>query len=304
MSLFPKVRSTGLSILRGIYCSTPCPGIADPIFIIGCGRSGTTILGTVLSRHRSITYLNEPRNLWFSAYPETDIWTANAESRGGKLYLSSADADSRKSRRIRRMFRFETLVTRRRVLIEKLPINSFRLEFIHALFPDARFIHIYRNGLEVAQSIEKANKDGDWFGSGDYKWRKLVDYATTGGNARNVVALCTTDFEKGLLEWRLSTEAAVSFLGNLAEGTCCELSYDEFVSHPMRAVSRILQFIGVRADASIGAFVNGTVSRRSVSMGRSAISERMLAIGGPLLPLSMDGASSLAKRGRQTLVHM
>ncbi|WP_417860784.1 hypothetical protein [Winogradskyella sediminis] len=35
----------------------------EPVFLIGCGRSGTTILGTTLGKHQSITYLNERRDL-------------------------------------------------------------------------------------------------------------------------------------------------------------------------------------------------------------------------------------------------
>ena len=34
-----------------------------PVFIIGCGRSGTTILGETLSKHSKIKYLNERRDL-------------------------------------------------------------------------------------------------------------------------------------------------------------------------------------------------------------------------------------------------
>ena len=36
----------------------------SPVFIIGCGRSGTTILGDTLSKHPKIEYLNERRDLW------------------------------------------------------------------------------------------------------------------------------------------------------------------------------------------------------------------------------------------------
>ena len=45
----------------------------QPVFLIGCGRSGTTILGTTIGKHESITYLNERRDLWHQAYPEFDI---------------------------------------------------------------------------------------------------------------------------------------------------------------------------------------------------------------------------------------
>ena len=147
----------------------PFQGITRPIFIIGCGRSGTTIFGTALSKHKKITYLNEPRHLWFSAYPETDIWTPKAHSRNGRLVLTFADVEGRKSRKLSQLFRFETIKTGRPILIEKLPINNFRLSFIHKIFPDARFIHIYRNGIEVARSIEKRSVRGNWFGANSYK---------------------------------------------------------------------------------------------------------------------------------------
>ena len=37
-----------------------------PVFIIGCGRSGTTILGKTLSNHPKIKYLNERRDLYIN----------------------------------------------------------------------------------------------------------------------------------------------------------------------------------------------------------------------------------------------
>jgi LPS sulfotransferase NodH len=296
MSLSSKIQKSSLSILRRIYSAGPFPGVAHPVFILGCGRSGTTILGKVLSKHGKIAYLNEPRDLWSSAYPETDIWTSKACTSGGRIHLSAADAVDAKSRRIRRMFRFETLVSGRPLLIEKLPINNFRLGLIRAIFPDARYIHIYRNGLEVASSIATANKTGDWFGSGGYKWHKLVEYARAEGNAGDAAALCATDLEKGLLEWRLSTEAAISFLAELPNTAFFELSYEEFVTHPANAVARIFRFVGVHADAEIEAFVTETVSRRSDKVDERMVSEKLKAIGGRLLPLSMKTNEGLTKR--------
>ena len=42
-----------------------------------------------------------------------------------------------------------------KILLEKLPINSFRLRFLKESFPEARYIYLTRNGLEVSKSIEK-----------------------------------------------------------------------------------------------------------------------------------------------------
>jgi hypothetical protein len=270
--------------------------VSRPIFIIGCGRSGTTILGTALSKHADITYLNEPRKLWFSCYPETDIWTDRAFSRRGKLAFTDADVEHRKSRKLRRLFRLETVISRRPVLIEKLPINNFRLNFIHQIFPDARFIHIYRNGLEVARSIENLCERGRWFGARSYKWDRLVDYASSGAETGNLPALCTTYFDKGLLEWRLSTESAVAFLSRLPDSDFIEINYDELVDEPVGTVSRIVGFVGVRNDPDVTAFVSDNVARRSRKLDVGTVCEKTRMIGGALLPLSMDGARGLTRR--------
>ncbi len=47
------------------------PVVRQPIFITGLGRSGTTILGILLSVHREVGYLNEPKALWHVIDPRT-----------------------------------------------------------------------------------------------------------------------------------------------------------------------------------------------------------------------------------------
>jgi hypothetical protein len=220
MNLSAKLKDGVVDISRSVYSSLPLPGVDRPVFIVGCGRSGTTILGTALSKHRHIAYLNEPDHLWTRAYPEADVWTARARARGGRLALTAADVERRKSRKLGRLFRFEAIRAGRPVLVEKLPVNNFRLDFIHRIFPDARFVHIYRNGLEVARSIEKVCQQGlaAWFGADSYKWDELAGYAAGREDTKGLPALCATDFERGLLEWRLSTGAAGEFLRRLPDG--------------------------------------------------------------------------------------
>src|SRR5436190_22514624 len=46
--------------------------VTKPIFILGIGRSGTTILGSLMSIHKDVGFLNEPKALWYSILPETD----------------------------------------------------------------------------------------------------------------------------------------------------------------------------------------------------------------------------------------
>jgi len=283
-------------IARNIYSHLPLPGISSPIFIIGCGRSGTTILGNTLSKHRAITYLNEPRHLWVSTFPETDIWTSNAHSRGGKLLLTEADFDLRKGKKLSRLFRLETIVKKRPVFIEKLPINNFRLSFILKIFPNARFVHIYRNGLEVARSISKASEAGEWFGVNNYKWDLLVNYSRNSADTRHLSEICITEYDKGLLEWRLSTEAAVDFLRHLPKDKFSEVNYDEFIDDPVGTTSTLLKFVGVDGDPNVEAFVSGIVTRKSSKLNLDIISEKDQMIGGSLLQLSADGKKGLTRR--------
>src|SRR5207244_5106722 len=118
--------------------------IESPVFILGCGRSGTTILGNLLAQHPSVTYLHEHRPLWTSAYPETDIWSEHAITRRGKLAFTESDVNPRKKRALRKIFELELQKLRRPILVEKLPINNLRLLFIFKNISDYIFINVLR----------------------------------------------------------------------------------------------------------------------------------------------------------------
>ena len=78
-------------------------------------------------------------------------------------YLGNGDDDVRTEeyvtqeiyRFIRREFERFKQKTGAKVVIEKSPENSFRIPFIRAIFPDAKWIHIIRDGRAVTSSIHK-----------------------------------------------------------------------------------------------------------------------------------------------------
>ena len=125
----------------------------NPVFIIGCGRSGTTILGNTLSNHPKIKYLNERRDLWHKSYPEFDIWNKNTQN--PKLYTDEKDVVSKNNNLLHHLFFREQVLGKSTILLEKLPINNFRLNFLKNSFPNAKYIYLTRNGLEVSKSIGK-----------------------------------------------------------------------------------------------------------------------------------------------------
>jgi hypothetical protein len=253
--------------------------IRCPIFILGCGRSGTTILGTVLARHPAVTYLNERRDLWAIAYPMTDIWSRRAESRGGKLVMTAHDEVPGQSTRLKRLFMWQTIRSRRPVLVEKLPINNFRLSFLRTVFPDARYIHILRNGAEVARSIER---EAIWYTKFGYRWKLLSQYAQSRQETLALPDFCADDFEKGLLEWRLSLDALYSSMNGLTADRFLEITYADLVELPRRTTTRIVDFLELPEDAGVIEFASSHVSRRSPKI-TGKITEKEFHIAGPYL---------------------
>jgi hypothetical protein len=130
----------------------------------------------------------------------------HSSNRQGTLSLGPSDADPRKNWRLSRYFLFQTKKTGRPILVEKLPINNFRIGLIAEAFPNCRFVHIHRNGLEVARSIAEQDRQHGWFRDNQYRWQLLVDYASKDPTTSRLPKLVDTPYEKGLLEWRLSTE--------------------------------------------------------------------------------------------------
>ena len=72
------------------------------------------------------------------AYPETDVWSDRAVERGGRLDLTGAIRTRERDRRLTVNFYCETSASGRPRLVEKLPINSFRLPFIDAVQDPSR----------------------------------------------------------------------------------------------------------------------------------------------------------------------
>ena len=114
------------------------------VFIVGSPRSGTTILGELLDKHQHISQWYEPYFVWDHFFR-----TAPDDER------TEADATPEIRNWIYRNF---TRYKRRRncaVLVDKSPRNSLKIPFIITIFPQAKFIHLLRDGRDVTLSINK-----------------------------------------------------------------------------------------------------------------------------------------------------
>jgi hypothetical protein len=229
-----------------------------PIFVIGCGQSGTSILGRSLGAHPDVAYLHERRDLWIAAFPEADVWNADAGRRGGKIRLDERDYTPAGGAALRRAFAAELAARRRPFLCEKLPINAFRLGLIGRIFPDARYVYIRRNGIDVARSIAWVATASRWFGVDDAKWGRLSELSETFAPLRGVAAECRTPFHKGLLEWVLSTAFAEDFFRRRVKAAIA-IRYENLAAAPRETFATILDRCGLLADDRPGDFFRRTV---------------------------------------------
>ena len=207
------------------------PAVDRPVFITGLGRSGTTILGILLSLHRQVGYLNEPKALWHVIDSRQDI-NGNYALSGGQYRMDEADATSVISLRARRLFsRYLTLTGSSRV-VDKYPELIFRVGYVRALFPDAKFIFITRSGADAVPSVVKWSerlgvKSGehtdDWWGRNDIKWHYLREQLVL-GNAEyeSVWSLATADLDH-------ANRAALEWIVTMREGLAQEQRYPDAV---------------------------------------------------------------------------
>ncbi len=112
-----------------------------PIIIIGAPRSGTTLMGDILSKHPDVLYVEEPRLTW-----------RYGNDRKSDQFQPS-DARPEVVRYIRDTFAKAVKEEGRSRLLEKTPSNSLRLGFIDRVMPDCKIIHMIRDGVSGTLAI-------------------------------------------------------------------------------------------------------------------------------------------------------
>jgi hypothetical protein len=228
----------------------------DPmVFIVGCGRSGTTLLGRLIGMHPRVRFLHEPYHLWHALDPHND-----AIGLFGKRDSIMLRGDSGIGRADRR--RFETLFTNRRrggrVLLEKTPYNAMRLAYLDALAPNALVLHVVRDGYDVVDSIDRIASTNSyriaglpnwnqWWGNDDQRWVLLRRDAAQCGYYRSSAYELETHRERASYEWLVSLGEVDRNRGRL--GTrLVDVNFQRMVTSPVEVLCELSRFIGIPDD--------------------------------------------------------
>ena len=141
--LDPEIRAKNLRevkyILKGLQWDLTRPLSPDPVFVVGCSRSGTTVsYETIAAAPGLLSFGYEIPQYWNNLWgPKKNGWHSEA------AYAE----DARPEHRDAAMRYFYQRLGRGRVL-DKTCINVMRVPYLYTLFPDAKFVFIHRDGRD------------------------------------------------------------------------------------------------------------------------------------------------------------
>lgn len=244
--------------------------VRKPIFILGSGRSGTTILGVLLSMHRDVGYLNEPKALWHSIYADEDV--IGSYSRGKANYrLSTDDVNDEARASAHHLFGAQLRITFSDRIVDKYPELIFRTPFVLEIFPDAKFIFLVRNGWDTCASIqtwshihgEKTNDEThDWWGVNQRKWKlmqaQLVSSDPLFDGLHEVIAGLTKHTDMAVVEWIITMREGLRRMRAHPDAMLL-MRYEDLTSMPAIELERLLNFAELDFDKTFMDFSISTL---------------------------------------------
>lgn len=216
--------------------------LQNPVFLVGCGRSGTTMLKELLATHTEVAcFPGEANTLWHPRlYPWHDsdidvspIWLDPNTFTETSLDARPPDWDSY----IRAVFGAFQTIAGRRIFLNKTVMANFMIPKIQRLFPEARFIHLYRHGLAVALSYPR--KEREKFRSHE-KYRKVDDIE----NLQSLHERYASYWNHTILELERQRDELQLDQRN----RWLELNYSDLCAHPRSTIRDCLQFMQVDPD--------------------------------------------------------
>lgn len=240
------------------------PQFDRPLFIISTPRAGSTLLYETLSQFPDLWSIGEESHDAIEGIPELHPASHGYPSNR----LTAAAATPAVTQLLRQRFTqklqdrrgeaFLALPPEQRPtsirFLEKTPKNALRVPFLRAMFPDARFIFLYREAKENISSLMEGWRSrrfisyynlpgwapGDWSFFLPPDWPQLAE---------------ATVAEIAARQWAVANGQILEDLAAIDRGHWCFVPYAELVRHPRQTLRRISDFAGLSWDPDLDAKV-------------------------------------------------
>jgi hypothetical protein len=236
------------------------PSPVDPrVFVVGCPRSGTTLLQRILDAHSDLAVANDthfvtrsveklglaPQALAGESIPLTDevLAALRGYHRFPRLGLEEAAIERATARAstyaslVGALYEELAIAKGKRFGGEKTPDFVRRLPLLHALFPDTRTVHIIRDGRDVILS--------------------LLQWATPTKGPGRLATWADEPLGTAALWWEWQVRSGREARGRVGENRCMELRYEALASEPEPEAHRLCAFLGLDYDPKMLAFHEG-----------------------------------------------
>src|SRR5690554_2907089 len=264
------------------------------VIIVGAPRSGTNMLRDVLTAFDGVATwpCDEINYIWRHGnvrFPSDEI-PKDLATAAVKNYIQKRFLD------IRQKYSAD-------IVVEKTCANSLRVPFVDAVVPDAKYVFIYRDGIDATGSAKEwwtAELDISYilekvrfvpkvdlpyyalryFWARVYRFisreKRLAFWGPALDGMQDILQKHSLN-EVCALQWQRCVDKSEEAFARMPEDKVVRVRYEDFVRNPVTELSRILTFLGKEIPQErIERAVEG-VSPRSLGKGRKALGEQEVA---------------------------
>ena len=265
-----------------------------PIIIIGAARSGTKLIRGLIAAHPAVCAV---------PYDVPFVWRY-----GNEFLPHDAIPPERATPRVRRYIRKQLGRMARiqrhpdaRFVVEKTVGNTLRVPFVADVLPDARFVHVVRDGRAVTESamrmwqeppqakylLEKLRyfpfsnvRYAFWYAwniakgrlrgsKGVHLWGPRYPGIEEDVHRLSLVEVCAT-------QWRMSVEYARRDLAGIAPDRKIEVRYETLLDDPS-VTDRLAEALGLDDAGPMHAYYSQTVRRDTKDKWQEGLTDQQQA---------------------------
>ncbi len=263
--------------------------VHKPIFIVGAPRTGKKMLAEVLARHSEVfVFPYEMNFLWrygHARHPH-DVLSPSMLTPKIKKYIAG---------------KFEGALARskKKRIVDRTDHNVVRLDYVRAVFPDCRIIHMVREPkAAVASAMKRRAEKRGWrpyfekasgvpfsdlpYYAACYLW-DLVSARFQGRRHRNLWGVRTPLLireevkrmslaEQCALQWSESVRQGLDFRKSFSDKSYLLIRYEDIVHRPVETAKQIFYFLDLDWPEALSSWLRQNISAGSLDKWKTVLS--------------------------------